>query len=380
MILLEGSSFYKMINRYIINDIILMATILITDTDAGMVNNEFHYLLWFQPSLWGIIIKKESINIYLDSRYFSRTETIDTHKIQEQSGKKEVFFYQTRGDLVDNLIYWCHESTTKKLENNINLKYYEAFKEKSDNSLSISQVSTIEPYFAKKRITKSESEIKNIKKAIAIIDKVFSEVKKLSASGKIIWKTEKEIHAFIVSKIFEFGGSGESFEAVVAFGPNSAIPHHEAWETIISNGPLLIDMWAIYNGYCSDFTRTFWVGEKTDDYKEWKHIYDSVKKAYYQAFFAAKVWKHAQDIDAKARHSIAKDGYGESFTHSTWHGIGINVHERPWINKKSDEKIKTDMVFTIEPGIYLKWKFGVRIENIVFMWSERAKCFSEIDF
>lgn len=357
-----------------------MATILITDTDAGMENKEFYYVLGFQPSLWAMIIKSESINIYLDGRYFSRTKDLDINKIQEKSGKKEVFFYQTRWELIDNLIYGCHDSTTKKLENSISLKYYEDFKSKSDNSLSVSQVSTCEPYFAKKRITKWDDEISNIKKAIKIIDKVFSEVKKLEKQSKIKGQSEKQIHAFIVSKIFEFGGNGESFEAVVAFGKNSAIPHHEASDTIIKNGPLLIDMGAMYNGYCSDFTRCLWVGEKTSEYKQWKEIYGYVKKAYFKAFFAAKVGIQAQEIDEKARKSISKDGYGESFTHSTGHGIGINVHEKPWINRKSTEKIKTDMVFTIEPGIYLPGKFGVRLENIVFMWVERVKCFSEIEF
>lgn len=357
-----------------------MATILITDSDAGMTNTEFQYLLWFQPSLWWIVIKSNSINIYLDSRYFSRTQDIDIVDIKEKSGKNDVFFHQTRWDLVDNLIYECHESNTKKLENNINLKYFENFKNKSDNALSISQVSSVEPYFEKKRIIKTPREIEHIKGAIHIIDKVFWEIKKLNKSGKIIWKTEKQIRAFIISKIFEFGGAGESFEAVVAFGKNSAIPHHEAGDTLISNGPLLIDMWAVYNGYCSDFTRTFWVGKETEDYSEWKKIYDSVKKAYYKAFYSAKTWVKAQDIDAKARKSISNDGYGEFFTHSTGHGIGINVHEQPWINKNSDDKIKTDMVFTIEPGIYIPGKFWVRIENIVFAWVERAKCFSEVDF
>ena len=153
-----------------------------------------------------------------------------------------------------------------------------------------------------------------------------------------------------------------------------------ATDTIIEDGPLLIDMGAKYKGYCSDFTRTFWVGKKTDDYEEFIKVYSSVKKASIKATLWARVGMKASQIDALARKSIIKDGYWDYFSHSTGHGVWLNIHEGPWITQMSDDKIKTGMMFTIEPWIYLPGKFGVRIENIVLAKEERIKCVSKIRY
>jgi Xaa-Pro dipeptidase len=139
-------------------------------------------------------------------------------------------------------------------------------------------------------------------------------------------------------------------------------------------------MWAKHKWYCSDFTRTFWVGKKTDDYDEFHKVYSSVKKASIKATLWARVWMKASQIDALARKSIIKDGYWDYFSHSTGHGVGLNIHEGPWITQMSDDKIKTGMMFTIEPGIYLPGKFWVRIENIVLAKEERVKCISKIRY
>jgi Xaa-Pro aminopeptidase len=159
-------------------------------------------------------------------------------------------------------------------------------------------------------------------------------------------------------------------------------------------------MWALYNWYCSDFTRTIRVwnpsptlplsreGEnKTSPltrwewggFEEFQKIYNSVKKAHEKAFKFAKPWVTGKDIDNIARKSIEQDGYWEYFTHSTGHGVGLNIHEQPWISKKSENIIQKGMVFTIEPGIYLPWKFWVRLENIVFAEEGGVKCESEVE-
>ena len=368
--------------------------ILITDTDNGIINNEFTYILGFWVSLWGIILDKKEIKIILDGRYFWQTKNIDKAKLRKRIWENlKVTYIHLKWKLTDEILKQTKNSKIK-LENNITLKYYEEIKKKHKWDIKISK-----PFFEKNRIIKQIDEIKYLKKAIQIIDKVWIEIEKQAKSWDIIWKTEAEVRAIIVTKILELWWEWESFEAIVAFWPNSAVPHHKAWETIIWNGPLLVDMWALYKWYCSDFTRTIWIwnpsptlplsreGEnKTSPltrgewggFEEFQKIYNSVKKAYQKALKYAKPWVKGKDIDSAARKSIEQDWYWKYFTHSTGHGVGLNIHEDPRISKKWNNTIKENMVFTIEPGIYLPWKFWVRLENIVFAQKNWVKCYSEI--
>lgn len=359
-----------------------MATFLITDADNWIVNNNFHYLLGFQPTLGGIAIRSDSIHIFLDNRYYAKTKKINKDHILETTWKKDIQFHKVSGPLVDIMLLTCKSSKTIELEENLTLKYFHEINDKSDLGTSDNpkKTSVIPNYFEWKRIVKNDWEIKKMKKAIDVIDKVSMFVQYLVDTNEIYGKTESEVRNIIANKILEFGWEDESFEAIVAFGNHSAVPHHTATDTVIEDGPLLIDMWAKYKGYCSDFTRTFWVGKKTDDYDEFHRVYASVKKASIKATLWARVGMKASQIDSLARKSIIKDGYWDYFSHSTGHGVWLNIHEWPWITQMSDDVIKTGMMFTIEPGIYLPGKFWVRIENIVLAKEERVKCISKIRY
>lgn len=358
-----------------------MATLLITDWDNGIVNKEFSYLLGFQPSLGGIVIRKNSINIFLDSRYHAKTASINHNELVKKSWKPNISFSLLKWNLIDALILECEESKSIRVEDNITLKYRKEIKQKSDTGSKYGspKPEIIEPYFTQQQIIKTPIEKNHIKKAIEIIDQVFFYIQAMNLSGELKWLTEKQLRSIIINKIQEFWGEAESFDAIVAFWSNSAIAHHSAWDTRIEDGPLLIDMWAVYRKYCSDFTRTFWVWEKTPLYDEFQKVYESVKKAHKKAYKESRIWIEAKQIDALARESIAQDGYEEYFTHSTGHGVGLNIHEQPWINSSSTEMITPGMVFTIEPGIYLPGKFGVRLENIVFAEHNRIKCYSQVE-
>ena len=359
-----------------------MATFLITDSDNGIINNNFHYLLGFQPTLGGIAIRSSSIHIFLDNRYYAKTKKINKDHITETTWKKDIQFHKVTGPMIDLMLITCESSKNIELEENLTLKYFHEINDKSDLGTNDNpkKTSVIPNYFESQRIIKNDYEIKKVKKAIDVIDKVSMFVQYLVDTNEIYGKTESEVRNIIVNKILEFGWDDESFEAIVAFGTHSAVPHHTAWDTIIEDGPLLIDMWAKYKGYCSDFTRTFWVGKKTDEYEEFNKVYSSVKKASIKATLWARVWMKAFQIDSLARKSIIKDGYGDYFSHSTGHWVGLNIHEGPWITQMSDDEIQTWMMFTIEPGIYLPGKFGVRIENIVIAKEERIKCVSKIRY
>lgn len=359
-----------------------MATILLTDSDNDIDNKNFKYLLGFQPSLWWILLRKNSVEIFLDSRYFEKTKNINTKYILWKTEKSEIKFHKISWPIVDAMLLACADTSTIKVEENLTLKYYNDIDSKSDlwTWWKKKKIEIIENYFEEDRILKNENEIKQIKHAVDIIDKVYLFINYLVETREIQWKTEDNVRKIILNKILEFWWESESFSPIVAFWENSAIAHHTPGDTIIGDGPLLIDMWAQINGYCSDFSRTFWVWEKTQDYDEFKKIYKSVKKAHVKAVLGARVWMQASQIDLFARKSIEKDWYWEYFSHSTGHGIWLHVHERPWINRMSDEVIQTNMIFTIEPGIYIPWKFWIRIENIVVAKEERVKIMSKIPY
>lgn len=359
-----------------------MATFLITDSDNWIINNNFHYLLGFQPTLWGVAIRKDSLHVFLDTRYYAKTKKINKNHITDITWKNDIHFHKVTGPLVDIMLITCKSSKNIELEENLTLKYFHEINNKSDlwTGWDPKKTSVIPNYFEWERIVKNDFEIKKMKKAIDVIDKVSMFIQYLVDTNEIYGKSESEVRSIIVNKILEFGWDDESFEAIVAFWMHSAVPHHTAWDTIIEDGPLLIDMGAKYKGYCSDFTRTFWVGKKIDDYEEYHKVYRSVKKASIKATLWARVGMKASQIDSLARKSIIKDGYWDYFSHSTGHWVGLNIHEGPWITQMSDDVIKTGMMFTIEPWIYIPGKFWVRIENIVLAKEERVKCISKIRY
>lgn len=326
-------------------------------------NKTFEYLLWFQPSLGYIIIARVNIYIILDSRYFNKLENIDKEDLFDKIGKKiKLNFILLNKNIEEILKEILNNKRQINIENSASLSFY--------NKLSNFwfEIKTISPIFEKNRIIKDISEIKSIKGAIKIISKVWRDIELLNKSWEIFWKTEIQIKRLIINKIFEYWWTWESFPSIVAYWKNSALPHHETWKTKIKNGPLLIDMWAIYNWYCSDFTRTLWVWEKkTKKYDKFIVVQKIVKKAHNEALKSAKIWIKCSFIDKIARDYITEAWYWEYFSHSTWHWVWLDIHESPYISSKSNDIIKAWMVFTIEPWIYLPWEFGIRYENIVII-------------
>lgn len=203
--------------------------------------------------------------------------------------------------------------------------------------------------FSKKRLFKSSQEIEQIAKACRITDKIFSE---LILQG---FKTEIQVVKFIKKRAIDLGVQ-LSFEPVVATGKNAAKPHHEAGDARL-NGFTVIDMGVKYNGYCSDMTRTVYFGKPT--VKE-KKEYEQLLLVQNQAIKLLKEGVLFRDVDAYARKKI-----GKHLIHGLGHGVGIEVHEMPLLSPKSKDKLQNGMVFTIEPGVYINGKFGIRIEDTI---------------
>ncbi len=210
-------------------------------------------------------------------------------------------------------------------------------------------------------IVKNTTEIANIKKAADIIDDVFDDFLKWLSVGV----TELEIADKIEKKVIALGGSGLSFDTIVAFGENGCEPHHVPTDKRLEKGMFVtVDMGAVFNGYCSDFTRTVAFGDISDEQLK---VYEIVKKAYELAFDKVADGESCKAVDAVARDYISDCGYGDKYIHGTGHGVGTQIHEAPTLNTKSEEILKSGEVVTVEPGIYLPNELGVRIENMVLV-------------
>lgn len=284
---------------------------------------------------------------------------------QHFKNKAEIFVIKT--SFSDEIIEICKKYKIKNLNidtTDIDYNLFQLLSTKfQKNNISFSVDTNT---FFQKRIVKNKQEIKNIQKACIIVSEVFEKVKKIVVPGM----TELDIH-FKIEEEFAKRHVVQSFKTIVASGPNSASPHHISGNRKIQkNDIVLIDMGCIYNGYCSDLTRTFFVGKQN---KQQKKIWDIVKLAHDKALSNVKPDMKASDIDSFARETIKKEGFGKNFIHTTGHGVGLNIHEAPSIGSKSKDILKESMVITIEPGIYLDKKFGVRIEDTVLVTKKGYK-------
>lgn len=214
------------------------------------------------------------------------------------------------------------------------------------------------------RLIKSDEEITALKKAIQLIEDVLYEGIKQIKVGM----SEAEIVANLEFTMRKLGADGPSFDTIVLSGKKAALPHGIPGEDKLQEGDLLlIDFGVMKDGYCSDITRTFAIGE-VDDRK--KAIYEIVRKANEAGIEAIKAGRAFKHFDQAARDVITNAGYGEYFTTRVGHGLGIEVHEEPSIHGENEAVATSGSVFTIEPGIYIPNDIGVRIEDIVYINDE----------
>jgi Xaa-Pro aminopeptidase len=211
----------------------------------------------------------------------------------------------------------------------------------------------------KLRRTKDEEEIEAIAAAASLTDEVYAWV----AEAGLVGRTEREVGLAMEQRMRELGAEDPSFRAIVAAGANGALPHHDASVREIAERELVvIDMGAIVGDYCSDCTRTFATGEIDSEQRE---VYELVLAAQLAALDAVRAGTPAVDVDAAAREPIAEAGHGERFGHGVGHGVGIEVHEDPRLGPRSEDELMAGDVVTIEPGVYVPQRFGIRIEDLV---------------
>jgi len=209
------------------------------------------------------------------------------------------------------------------------------------------------------RRIKDEKELEYMRRAGAIADAVMEDISKFIRIGI----SEREVQEQLVKLFTKHGGEGLSFSPIVAGGPGGSMPHYQGNERVLREQDfVVVDMGCRYKGYCSDMTRTFCVGEPNE---EMKRVYATVLEAQKAGEAAVQKGRTGQDVDRASRKIISDAGYGEYFLNRLGHGVGIAIHEEPYIIEGNDVPLEPGNVFSVEPGIYLSGKFGVRIENLV---------------
>lgn len=233
---------------------------------------------------------------------------------------------------------------------------------------------------SEKRAIKMPLEIEKLKESVRIGAEAFDEFARfICAEG--IGKSEQELFWQAKAILSGKGKRELSFEPIVAFDENGSLPHARPTNKPLAEGSsLLFDAGVRVDGYCSDRTRTAFMGESvsfstSQKYKnsELQKVYDAVLKAHDEAIRQAKVGMKASELDAVARKIIDDAGYGKQFVHSLGHGVGVEIHEHPTISVRSDTILQAGMVFTIEPGIYIEGLAGVRIEDMVVLTNDGAQ-------
>jgi len=214
------------------------------------------------------------------------------------------------------------------------------------------------PVIEKMRSVKMDAEIQTIRRAIAVAEEVFNTIWESLEPGC----SEREVAWEITRQLGE-KSDGPSFPPIVASGPNAALPHAVPTDRVIQQGEtVIIDMGAIVDGYCSDMTRTIIPGG--DASPEIRNVYMTVRRAQAAAQECIMAGTTGREADAVARVIIKDAGYGRYFVHSLGHGVGLAVHEAPSLSPKARKKLRRGMVVTVEPGIYIEGKCGVRLENM----------------
>ena len=299
-----------------------------------------------------------------------------TSSLEEHRCRKEA--------AMDDIRLWTHYPEIKSdgktakdvLKNTIKEKKIETIY--SDTKLSLGRgIKTKQSNFVNEmRGVKSPDELERINKAIKQSDKGQEFAKNLVESGEGL--TEREVRAEIDYFMGRNGVQENSFSTIIASGPNAAYSHHSnTARKLVKGDPVICDFGVFWDGYCSDITRTYFVGGEGSD--EMQKIYNIVLEANKRSINALKIGETGHEIDKAGRNYISKEGYGRNFVHGTGHGFGLEIHEFPSITYKSKVIAKNSMAVTIEPGIYVPSKGGVRIEDDVLVTEGKPKILTKAE-
>lgn len=300
------------------------------------------YLSQYENADAVIVIDKGKNYYFTDARYFEEVKCLQKDFVI--SDIKDFKAFISDGDF-----------RATSVEKNLSVADYLELK-----SYGIQEFNFIDEEISKLRAVKSEKELNFMISAQAITDKAFEKILSCIKEGI----TERELASKLEAFLFESGGEDLAFKTIVAFGENTSKPHAHRTDKKLEKGmPITMDFGAKFGGYCSDMTRTVFLGEPS---KKIKDIYYAVAEAQEAALAGINVGMTGRECDAIARNLFAKKNLDKYFLHSLGHGLGIDIHEYPNFSPKCEAVMREGMVLSVEPGLYFAGEFGVRIEDVIY--------------
>lgn len=336
----------------------IMSHVPETDFDAVLVLSPVNrrYLTGFPSSAGCVAVTPQKTVFYTDSRYFHSAETnkkADKGFFDIEIALQDGMFYDNLSELLKDAKRILVEESFVTLEKQAQLK------EKLCNHEFVCGASAA---LSAMRAVKTENELEFIIKAQQITDKAFDYIVGYIADNLSSSLTEAKIARELDFYMIENGASGVAFDTIAVSGEKSSMPHGVPEELPLSKGFLTMDFGAAFNGYASDMTRTICIGKPSDDMKK---VYNTVLNAQLKALEYIEEGKSGKSIDAAARDYIKECGYGDFFGHALGHSLGLEIHENPNFSPSNEKSMPEGCVISVEPGIYIPGKYGVRIEDIV---------------
>ncbi len=323
------------------------------EVDALLVTDltNIRWLTGFTGSNGWVVVADDDLALITDGRYGEQAE----EQMRSAGVDGRVLVGTTRSAMTDHLTTTVNRRTGLGFEaSNISYAQHRDLTAAVGGNW-IATAGVIE----EQRRTKDAGELDRMQRAATIADDALASVAHRLGDGL----TESQFRDALESAMRERGADGPSFETIIAAGANAALPHHHPDQTRIVDGmTVVVDFGALYDGYHSDMTRTFVIGDPTDLQAE---IYDVVLAAQVAGVDAIVAGARGRDLDDVCRSSIAAAGWAACFTHGTGHGVGLQIHESPWLTQSYDDTLRAADVVTVEPGVYRRDFGGVRIEDMV---------------
>lgn len=327
---------------------------ILKDDEAFLIssNSNRFYLTGFNSSAGSVLVTKDNAVFFIDFRYFEKAkQTVNScDVVLYDKGDKGIFEF-CKDIKIETIFIETAEVSLSHYKYLCNI--FEGIEISKDNKLDLKLDAM--------RAVKSQTELAYIKQAQSLTDQTLEYILPRITIGR----TEREIMLDMEFFMRGLGASGISFDFIVVSGKNSSLPHGVPTDKKIENGDFItMDFGGIVGGYCSDMTRTVAIGNISDEQKK---VYDTTLKAQLAAIDAIKAGAVCGDIDKVARDIISDAGYKGCFGHALGHSVGIDVHESPNLSPNNKAILEVGNVVTVEPGIYLENKFGVRIEDMVYV-------------
>lgn len=321
--------------------------------DAILLRDPYNrrYATGFASSDGLVAVARQEAFFVTDSRYIEAArERVKGMTVGQSSPSMR------ERDWLERIVSDCCISTLGFEEESLTWAQYEKLEDET-----IAQLVPAQGLMKELRASKDPDELRAMKAAQAIAERALDTVLGIIKPGM----TEREVAAEITYHLLKYGGEGNSFDLIVVTGKKSSMPHGVPGDTVIQAGDFLtMDFGCIKDGYCSDMTRTVAIGSASD---EMRKIYDIVLAAQLAGIAAARPGATGKEIDAAGRGIIAEAGYGAYFGHSFGHSLGLEVHEGPNASPSDNRRMPRGAVISAEPGIYLPGKFGVRIEDVLYL-------------